>query len=172
MSIEKEISDCGIRKGSFIFTAIAVFMVLLFTGCAPERVTGAATLDFKKAAWPGVISKAGGLSGAEPWGTWSTGAVVTLEFSAPLPKTFAVHLVAGAFGPNAAKEFIASVGDSTTKFVLNATPAKRVLQFNNPGKSKTLTIAVPNPVSPKELGLSADARKLGVGFTELRIVPQ
>jgi phosphoglycerol transferase len=172
MRTEKEISGCGILKGSSIFTAIAVLMALLFAGCAPERVTGAATIDFKKTAWPGIISKTRGLSGAEPWGTWSTGAVVTLEFSAPLPKTFTVHLVATAFVPSIGKEIVAHVGDSTKKFTLKALPEERVLEFNNPEKSRTIKIDIPAPASPKELGMSSDPRSLGIGLVELRIVPQ
>ena len=128
------------------------------------------TIDFKKSAWSGVISRTSGLSFAEAWGTWSSGDVVTLEFSFPLPEKFTIHLVAHAFGPNVGKEFVAHVGDSAIRFKLTASPEERVLEFSNPKRSRTIKIDIPAPASPKELGLSADDRSLGIAFTVLRIV--
>lgn len=140
-------------------------------GFTLTRAPGADGLDTKKSPWPGVISNARGLAFAEPWGTWSSSDVVTLEFSEPLPEKFTVHLVAGAFGPNVGKEFVAHVGDSAIRFTLSASPEERVLEFSNPKGSKIIKIDVPSPCSPKELGLSADYRSLGIGITELRIEP-
>lgn len=111
------------------------------------------------------------MSYSEPWGTWSASDVVTLEFSEPLPGKFTVHLVAHAFGPNVGKEFVAHAGDSAIRFTLAASPEERVLEFSNPKRSKIIKIDVPSPCSPKELGLSADARRLGIGFAELGIEP-
>jgi phosphoglycerol transferase len=148
------------------------FFQLPLNGFTLARAGGTDTIDFRRASWLGIISKTRGLSGAEPWGTWSTGAVVTLEFSAPLPEKFTVHLVANAFGPNIGKEFVAHAGDQAVKFKLAGSPEERVLEFNNPEKSRTIKIDIPGPASPKELGLSADPRSLGIGLVELRIVPQ
>ena len=63
-------------------------------------------------------ASARGLSHAEPWGTWSEGNAIDLEFSLPLPDKFAIHLVAHAFGPNVDKAFLVHVGDSMAKFTL------------------------------------------------------
>jgi phosphoglycerol transferase len=130
-----------------------------------------AVIDFKHSTWPGIIAKARGLSYAEPWGTWSSGAVVTLQWVEPLPEKFAVRLVAQAFGPNVGKEFVAHVGDKAIRFTLGASAEARVLEFSNPKGCGTIEIDVPSPVSQKELGLGGDERKLGIGFTELRITP-
>jgi phosphoglycerol transferase len=111
------------------------------------------------------------LSGAEPWGTWSSSDAVILEFSAPLPERFNIHLVANAFGPNAEREFVAHVGDRAIKFRLGTAPEEKVLQFENVSRSRIIRIDVPSPASPKELGLSDDPRTLGIGLTELRIEP-
>jgi hypothetical protein len=125
----------------------------------------------RAADWSGVVSTARGLSDAEPWGTWSEGSATYLEFSAPLPEKFAVHLVARAFGPNVGKEFVARVGDSAAKFTLGASDEERVLEFSNPTRSRTIEIDVPAPASPKSLGANSDERTLGIGFVELRIAP-
>jgi len=147
------------------------YFQLSLNGFTLARAIGADHIDFRTASWPGIISRASGLSRAERWGTWSDGDTVILEFVMPLPEKFTVHLVASAFGPNIGKEFTASVGDSATKFVLEAEPKEKVLEFNNPEKSRTIKIDIPAPASPKELGMSSDSRKLGVGFLELRTVP-
>jgi phosphoglycerol transferase len=135
------------------------------------RATGRNTVDFKKSAWPGIISNTRGLSSAEPWGTWSSGAFVTLEFSMPLPEKFIVHLVAHAFGPNVGKEFVAHVGGSAIRFTLRASPEEKVLEFSNVERSRTIRIDIPSPTSPKTLGLNGDERSLGIAFEELRITP-
>ena len=131
-----------------------------------------ATIEFKEKSWPGIISKVTGLSGAEPWGAWSEGDKVTFEFTEPLPEEFTVRLVACAFGPNVGKEFIAYAGAEAVQFNLASLPEERALEFSNPTKSRTLTITIPAPVSPAELELSADNRKLGIGFNVLSIVSQ
>jgi len=136
----------------------------------------AVPVDFKQSAWPGVILRTQGLSSPEPWGTWSSGDFVSLEFSKPLPERFSVRLVADAFGPNVGKEFVAHVGNSAVRFTWEAkqgaVPEEKVLKFTNPGKSSTLRIDIPSPASPKELGLNPDERTLGIALVELQIVPE
>ena len=144
---------------------------LPLNGFTLAHVTGVCTIDFKRSTWPGVVARTEGLSSAEAWGTFSSGDIVILEFSMPLPEKFSVHLVAAAFGPNVGKGFVAHVGDETSRFTLNTSPEEKILRFVNPQKSRTITIVVPSPVSPKELGLSTDERRLGIGFFELRIEP-
>jgi hypothetical protein len=39
------------------------------------------------------------------------------------------------------------------------------------GATDEIRIDVPRPTSPKEIGVSADERRLGIGIQELRIVP-
>jgi len=128
-------------------------------------------IDFRRSVWPGVIASSRGLSVPEPWGTWSSSDAVILEFSVPLPETFNIHLVAHAYGPNAEREFVAHVGDTEVRFTLGTLPEKKVLRFDNPSRSRIISIDVPAPTSPRELGLSADARPLGIGLTGLRIEP-
>ena len=147
------------------------FFQLPMNGFTLARASGSNTMDFKKTAWPGVISSIRGLSIAEPWGAWSASDVVTFEFSMPLPEKFNVRLTAHAFGPNIGKQFEAHVGDSSSKFTLGATVEEKVIAFDNPKRSRILRINVPSPISPKQLGLSGDDRSLGIGFIEMKIAP-
>jgi phosphoglycerol transferase len=146
------------------------FFQLPMNGFTLARITGSNTIDFSKSSWPGIIVKARGLSSAEAQGTWSSGDIVTLEFSTPLPEKFAIHLVAHAFGPNVEKEFVAHVGVSSKSFTLGASLEERVLEFINLQRSKTIKIDIPSPISPKELGVSGDERIIGIKFVEMRIV--
>lgn len=130
---------------------------------------------FKKSAWQGGIAETHGLSAPEAWGAWSNDDVVRLDFTQPLPARFALHLSAGAFAHNIGKEFTVLLGGSQTAkavgtFTLVAEPEERVLSIDNPSQARTLTIRVPHPVSPLELG-ATDDRRLGIAFHELKIVP-
>jgi phosphoglycerol transferase len=147
------------------------FCEISANGFTLARATNTDIIDFRKSAWPCVISRADGLSSAEPWGTWSSSDVVTLEFSRPLPEHFNLHLVAHAFSALAGKEFVAQVGDSAVKFSLNSANEEKMLEINNPKRSKIIRLDVPSPASPKGLALSGDERRLGIGFVELRIEP-
>jgi phosphoglycerol transferase len=129
-------------------------------------------VDFTKNIWPGVISSAKGLGGAEKWGTASSGPLVTLEFAVALPQNFVVHLSASAFGPNVGKEFIARVGLESLPFTLGSARQDVNLNFNNPGLSNVIQIIVPFPISPKALGINGDERVLGINLTSLRVTPK
>jgi phosphoglycerol transferase len=138
-------------------------------GFTLARATGTDTIDFSRSAWLCIISRAQGLTPTDTSGVWSTSDVVTLEFSNPLPQHFNLHLVAHAYSTLVGKEFVAHVGDSAISFVLGALNEEKVLEFNNPERSKIIRFNIPSPVSPKGLGVSGDTPRLGIGFVELRI---
>lgn len=125
---------------------------------------------FKAPGWPGKIVAEQGLSTVEPWGVWSQGDAVRFEFSQPLPEKFTLQLRAHAFGSNAGKEFVLQVGDTEHRFTLAAQTEAKTFELSNPGAAKTLSFRIPAPVSPKELGMSGDTRRLGIGLVEMRIV--
>lgn len=128
-------------------------------------------VNFKKKSWPGIISRVNGLSTAEPWGTWSSGSRVSLEFTHPLPVNFLLHLSANAFGPNVGKLFWIHLGKEAKSFSLKYLPEIVTLKFHNPTRAKKIIIDVPDPRSPKEFGLSTDGRRLGIALRELQIDP-
>lgn len=128
-------------------------------------------INFRKFNWPGIVSRTRGLSGAEPWGVWSASDIVSFEFYRPLPLKFRVDLTAFAFGPNVGKAFEVSVANSIAQLTLSAAPEQRTFEFDNHKNSNVLSIRVPSPVSPKELALSADERKLGIGLVQMKITP-
>jgi hypothetical protein len=136
---------------------------------------------FEKSAWPGGIAEMRGLSGPEPWGAWSNDKLVQLQFTAPLPEKFALHLTGHAFAHNIGKAFLvqlegkragnASLPVPAKTFVLGGTDEERVLSFENPARANTINIIVPQPVSPIELGAASDDRHLGIALAKFRIEP-
>ncbi len=134
------------------------------------RLSGDEVIDFRKAAWPGLVSRISGLSVPENWGTWSSAGEVRIDMAAPLPMAFDLHLRAQAFGPNAGKEFVVRIGENKKAFRLSAAPQDLVLHFATNGTEKSMVFDVPEPTAPRDLGLGGDERRLGLGITRLRIV--
>ncbi|MFZ3286172.1 MAG: hypothetical protein WA191_04935, partial [Telluria sp.] len=116
-----------------------------------------------------VLERAEGLAASEPWGAWSNAQQVKLRFAKPLPAALNVFVNAHAIGPNIGKDFIIRVGAQTRTFRLGASTQERFFQFATDGSARDVTIEVPQPVTPRELGLGADDRKIGLGLVGMEI---
>jgi phosphoglycerol transferase len=117
----------------------------------------------------GLVSSVDGLSVVEPWGRWSEAKQVVLHFSQPLPKHASVVLKAQAFGPNADLPFVMRVGDQEQRFRVPTTGQDIALPFVTDGAQRSLTIEVPQPTMPRDVGPSTDVRKLGIGLMEIEV---
>lgn len=111
-----------------------------------------------------------GLSGPEPWGRWSDGKQVVLEFQQLPPGPFTLQLDAAAFGPNVGKEFSVRLGAQERQLVLPAEHGKVELKFDASSERK-LVINVPQPASPQSQGMGEDQRMLGIALYSMRVVP-
>lgn len=130
--------------------------------------TQSAAVSFSANA-PSVLERAEGLAASEAWGAWSNAQQVTLRFAKPLPAALNVFVNAHAIGPNIGKDFIIRVGAQTRTFRLGASTQERFFQFATDGSARDVTIEVPQPVTPRELGLGADDRKIGLGLVGMEI---
>lgn len=139
-----------------------------------EKVLGGehALFDMKSKElnWMSTIN----VSGPEPWGRWTDGSPVAFKFASWLPKNFRVRFgLNGAFGPVAGSRIEVLIGEQVQTFVAPAGAALIELRFNDvPKATDLLVIKVPDPVSPMELNLSADKRKLGLGLVSVEIIPE
>ncbi|PPK45297.1 hypothetical protein B0G57_1053 [Trinickia symbiotica] len=132
----------------------------------PERI------DFSRNPFPDFIANARGLSGCESWGRWSDANVfpyVELKFRQPLPRHFVLHLRLQAFGPNEGKPVRVLAGAQEKTFIPASTRGRYSLYFDNSAASRTIQIVPPQPISPQELHMGSDARRLGLGFQSLSI---
>ena len=128
-------------------------------------------IDFARRGVPSCLSDVSGLSVGENWGRWSDASLVKLTFTDPLPSHFVLHLTAQAFGPNIGQATRVTVGRESETFIPSASMTEFSLHFKHPGLANAIEIQPPAPVSPHDLGMSQDSRKLGIGLRQLRIEP-
>lgn len=110
-----------------------------------------------------------GLSGFEPWGRWSDGKTVQVEFATPLPRAMTLLLDAAAFGPNAQQDVVVRIGAQEQRVRLPPEHHTVRLAFQTDGATRRISIEVPQPVSPSALGQSADTRTLGVALYAMAV---
>lgn len=132
-------------------------------------------IDFTKPKKYPFLKSINGLSGQEHWGRWSDAniaATVNFQFYETLPDLFILSLRAIAFGPN--------IGETLDIYIAGQ---KYSVQIPKDGsinikinvglkgrKTNKIEFKPPKPTSPKELGLSDDPRKLGIGFINMKII--
>lgn len=146
-----------------------VFYKISLNGFTLIRARKPNYLSFKTNNWPGFVANTSGLGAPESFGTWSTGKEVVIEFCEPLPERFRLSIIAQTFGPNVGRNFVIRIGNTTQEFRLGTSSSECVLEISNRERSKLVKLIVPQPVSPRELGLGGDGRQLGLGLVELRI---
>jgi len=128
------------------------------------------TVDFVHPFRFGMVKRISGLSVPQPFGRWSDGREVQIEMSSALPRTFDLHLTAGAFGPNAQLPFSIRIGDEAKTFRVSSSPSDVSFSFKTDGHEKLITIEIPQPTSPKQLGMNDDGRLLGIALSQMSIV--
>lgn len=132
-------------------------------------------IDFTQSTWPDFVRDARGISAPEPWGRWSDAnvdKVVRFEFFSPLPAKFTLVLSAQPFGRNGEQAVLVRIGGQNHSVVLRGgTSETRLPIVLNDHRADAIEFIPQNPVSPQQLGMNGDARKLGIGFVRLRLEP-
>lgn len=129
-------------------------------------------IDFTRRTWPEFVRDVQGISGPEPWGRWSDASLaqgVRFDFFSPLPVRFTLVLSAQPFSRNGEQAIVVKVGDQTHRLTLR--PGQQEVRLPivlNSDQVDSIEFMAQDPVSPQELGLSGDTRKLGIGFIRLR----
>lgn len=155
---------------NYIKTLALLVFALGITGCADSNKQQLVNMTVSELT---SLQNSKGLSGAEHWGRWTDGSTVSFTFNDNLPENFRFLLmVNGSFGSNNGKNFLIHVGSQSKTFTGPAGPQFIQLEFNNvPSNTKDIVIQVPNPQSPKDLGIGDDGRKLGLGLVFVAIEP-
>jgi len=124
-----------------------------------------------KPDYPNFIRSAFGMSGHEPGGRWSDGPKVVFTFTESLPRNFTLKLdMNGAFGPNVGQPIQVRAGSWQGQFTLDAKPSSVELRVSSSTPPDAIEFTIPSPISPKELGISPDPRKVGVSFQRLSVL--
>lgn len=124
-------------------------------------------IDFAKPADPALLRGVHGMAPAEPWGAWSQDPVITVDFAQPLPRHMTLFLRGHAFGDNAGKDVILTVGDRQQRFRLPIFTQEVFLRIDTDGAQRRMTIAVPAPEAA-----TPDGRRLGIGIVTLEVGEQ
>jgi hypothetical protein len=110
------------------------------------------------------------MSGFEPIGRWTEGKLVDFVFAQNLPVKFTLNLeFAPAFGPDVGKVVKIEVGDWKNQFVASDQPKKETFIIETSSPTNSIKFIVPEPISPVELGIGDDSRKVGIMFRHLSI---
>lgn len=116
----------------------------------------------------------GGWSPPEGWGVWSDGPQASLSFRLERwPAEATIQLVATAYTAGGPQEVTFLFNGESLRTVVFSD--RRSLRVSLPvpvplrRRDNELLVRVARPVSPRELGRSADARKLGLGLQSLEL---
>ena len=167
------------RKKKFIFSAIIFVVVVigciwLFSG-KTERVQPDLSIVFSES---GNVSeyKTTGFSNPETSATWTNGEMASIEI--PLPeisedKFFTVSLDASPFTPKRIKKQTVGVFVNDTFITNFVMTGPGIYKFDLPhdfyksNKVANIKFKISNPISPKDLKLSEDTRKLGLSVKKI-----
>lgn len=163
------IAKSGVFVGSFLMISSFTSPVYHFSIASAYAAETNRIVDFKRGDWPGILQATEGLSAPEAWGTWSDSKSVRFVFSEPLPERFSISIQGIAIGPNVDSDVKIRAGKVEKTFKLIETPTTQKLEFSVPAETTSLEFDIPEPISPKELKMNDDERRLGIGFISLEI---
>lgn len=167
------------------YHCLALAFALALVGCsdkpshkpnAPATPAADVTAPFQFSAktLPPAIVALSGLSHAEDWGRWTDGPSARIDFAGPLPKKFTLDLnVKFVYGQNSAKPTAIKVGNASVSQLFNESGKRYSVTVETDGTAKFIEFAIPAPLSPAELDNNpkGDQRKLGLGFSDMKITP-
>ena len=95
-----------------------------------------------------------------------------IDLADPLPNRFTLMLRGRAFGPNAGKPVLVRAGDQAQTLTFSETSEERYVSFDlDDVRQHRIEIVPPSPTSPKDIGMSDDQRRLGIGLEGISVVP-
>ena len=153
-------------------TTLGMMSALLIAGllCGCGDSTQTHLVDFRQKTYSADVASVSGISHHEPWGRWTDGDRAVLQFRKPLPSTFQLKLqTASAFGPTAGVLILVRAGSIQKEFTVTSLNQLILLDFDGVVNADRLEFMIPKSTSPKELAVSDDSRKLGLGLVSLAI---
>jgi len=154
------ITVCVVTLAAFIWTLQSRHSVLRLP----------VVIDFSRQESHGVRLR--GFSHREDWGRWTIARTASIEFSQALPLSFRLRMKMKAFGPNI-DQLVVVRCDKLSRSITAAaelTTVEFVFSSLAPGQH-SVTMEIPEPASPEQLGISKDPRLLGIGIQEAQLLP-
>ncbi|MDX2471987.1 MAG: hypothetical protein QNL04_15560 [SAR324 cluster bacterium] len=110
-----------------------------------------------------------GFSKPEKWGRWTVGKTANLDFNFTAPKKIIVRISGFSFSSNEKLFFKFRCGIRIKKQIISNKSMRIDIPCEFTDNKQSLEILVPNPRSPKELGMGKDERKLGLAILNIKI---
>ena len=130
-------------------------------------------IRFDEPVLSSLVSSVTGLTGWVPWGRWSEGPSVRIVLSRELPLRFVLRLeTAMALPPSVGVDLTARVAGVQRRFKVGERETVVEIPFELAKPGKQIELLVPDPRTPRELGMNDDTRKLGIGLRSITILPQ
>jgi phosphoglycerol transferase len=170
--IDDKHTSCTLKQGISSEEIMARAGLIADESGVKYHATLADGINFSHDGTPSFLASMNGLSVVESWGRWtdaSVDPVLSMRFAQPLPPRFILHLRTRGFGPNAGRPAQVVVGNEIQTFTPTVQPGDYSLSFTNSKGTDLITIKPADPISPNDLGVSADGRKLGLGMDTLSI---
>lgn len=143
----------------------------LLYGCGDSKPT--IMVDFRVKDYPADVASVSGISGQEAVGRWTDGPRAAVKFTKPLPATFQLKLQTfAAFGPNVGVPIVVKAGSVQKEFTVTKQNELFLLDFDGVTNADNIEFVIPKPSSGKDLGVSEETRKLGLGLVTLAIGPK
>lgn len=142
----------------------------LLAACGPKTPQVLQEIDFAADSYPDSVLEITGLSGKESWGRWTDANVAPtakIRFKRPLPKQFTLVITGQSMPEHEANKV--RVGSFQQEFFIHGVGDTTKIYVDLTSEPDAIEIVPLNPASPKELGLNADERKLGVGLMKIKI---
>lgn len=128
-------------------------------------------MDFSKKTWPSLVAWTEGVGRAEASGRWSSGHKVHVQFKRALPNRFLLKIKARGLRKNDKGPHVTMrVGEKLFPLDLQNGYKEFSFVIADQDASK-IVFEVKDPMSPEELGINKDVRKLGIGLSSIEIRP-
>ena len=157
----------GLAFGALTILAIAAytFEIGIF-----QRAPGTLRLDLSRSPPRDVLLE--GFGEREAWGRWTTGDIASIVMADALPDRVRLSISGYGFASNADAPIRVRAGNREAQIVLGATSTTVILDLAGIGPAAYSIDFIPvKPVSPAELGLSSDTRRLGIAISAIDISP-
>ncbi len=129
-------------------------------------------MDFSSPTLPAFVRSIGGFSAQESWGRWTDADLArcaTIQFTTTLPQNFVLALTIQSFATNSKK---LEIWIGSMRLVTDAPVQLAELRLPialGQQQADTIRFCPHAPVSPQQLSLGSDRRRLGIGLSSLRI---
>lgn len=133
-------------------------------------------IDFRRRGRPSFVARSSGISWCEPWGRWSDGPRVEIQYRCVLPRHARVVLEAFAHPEVAGALVEIAIGAATAQLTFDGGETFRSysVELESSGRAMTLTLAIPLPLAAATASRPAagegERRRLGLALRSLRIV--